>query len=179
MIIKISKNDYITSIWEGGTTSQVTIFPKTAEVAKQDFIYRISTATVDIDSTFTKYNKYIRYLVSLDNTILLNETKKLKPLEIYNFLGSDLTTSKGKCTDFNLICDEKYACNMEVLILKSKKHVCNYNHYYLYCYKNSDILIDNVMYKISSNDSLAIYKDTFDLEIISGNAILCSVAVKQ
>ncbi len=89
----VSNEMYQTSKWSGGLTTQIAIYPEDANVVNQDFIYRISSATVNVDSTFTNYNDYIRYIATLDNEIILNENK-ISPLQVHKFIGSDHTTSK-------------------------------------------------------------------------------------
>ena len=46
--------DYLTTSWSGGTTTQLTIAPAGAVYADRDFLWRVSSATVELDeSDFT------------------------------------------------------------------------------------------------------------------------------
>ncbi|NLY21011.1 MAG: HutD family protein [Tissierellia bacterium] len=112
-IRKLTKDDFITSDWSGGTTTQVYIEPENSSVAEQNFDFRISTATCELDeSPFTPYNDYNRFITPLDGIMRLvngEEEVKLNPYDIYAFGGEDPVTSYGKVRDFNLIVNkDKY-----------------------------------------------------------------------
>ncbi len=109
MIAKLfSTKDYLKSDWSGGTTTQMYIYPETAQYHKRDFLLRLSSATVAQDtSEFTKLPNIDRIIMSLDNSIELehngNKKIKLEPFEAHSFSGNDDTISYGKCTDFNVM----------------------------------------------------------------------------
>lgn len=65
MIIEhIKASDLITNNWSGGTTTQLAIYPKDAEYKKRNFLFRISTATVETkESEFTKLPGVSRKLI--------------------------------------------------------------------------------------------------------------------
>ena len=44
----LSKSDYITSNWSGGSTTQLFISPATASYAERNFDFRISSAKVEV-----------------------------------------------------------------------------------------------------------------------------------
>ncbi len=53
---RISKGDYQTTRWSGGMTSQVMIWPEHADFKSREFIWRISLATLeDETSVFTPF----------------------------------------------------------------------------------------------------------------------------
>ena len=55
LIERISAQRFITSKWSGGSTTELFIWPKDASYAERRFNIRISTATVDVESsTFTR-----------------------------------------------------------------------------------------------------------------------------
>ena len=51
---KRSPEDYVCSVWSDGTTTQLLIAPEGAHYAARDFLWRVSSATVELDeSDFT------------------------------------------------------------------------------------------------------------------------------
>lgn len=107
----IQKDDFLTTQWSGGESSQLAIFPENTRVEKRDFDWRMSTAVVSTDeSEFTLFNGYKRILIPLNGFLNLQHQTEtgilenhLHPHEIALFDGSWKTTSKGKVHDFNLI----------------------------------------------------------------------------
>ncbi len=103
------KKDHLTSTWSGGTTTELYIYPENSNYKNGDFLFRISSATVEIEeSAFTPLPGVERILMVLDGQMKLEHenqhTKVLKPLDTDQFQGEWTTLSKGKCTDFNLMC---------------------------------------------------------------------------
>jgi environmental stress-induced protein Ves len=107
----LSKKDNKPSIWSGGLTYEYIIYPKTANYTDRDFIFRISSATIEqAPSEFTKFKGYHRYLVMLNNglDIEVNKRKKIyEKYEIMEFKSDDEVTSYTKGTDFNWMVSEK------------------------------------------------------------------------
>lgn len=107
-IVHIMQEDYCVSKWSGGTTTQIAIFPTDAAYADRDFLWRISSASVDLDeSDFTSLPDYDRVISTLrgDMTLTHNSGEQitLKPYQVHAFDGGAKTHSIGKCTDFNLM----------------------------------------------------------------------------
>lgn len=104
----ISIDTLQTTSWSGGITHQIAIYPSDAVFAHHDFIYRVSSAEVELDeSNFTSFKKYTRYIISLNNPLKISHNKgghiELDPLQVHRFSGDVETTAYGKCSDFNLI----------------------------------------------------------------------------
>ena len=100
--------DYVTTQWSGGATTQLAIAPKSAVYADRDFLWRLSSATVELDeSDFTPLPDYDRVISTLRGDMVLahngGERLTLHPYEIHDFSGTDDTHSWGRCTDFNLM----------------------------------------------------------------------------
>lgn len=100
--------DYVTTTWSGGTTTQLLIAPADAVYADREFLWRISSATVELEeSDFTPLPAYRRLIATLRGNIVLTHNDSapvsLLPYEIHAFDGADRTHSVGKCTDFNLM----------------------------------------------------------------------------
>lgn len=103
----IKKQDYKTTKWSGGETTELFIFPEDANLSDRNFNYRISSATTtDEESVFSDFSGYDRYIMSLTNDLVLKyegEDFKLEPFEIFYFDGSKNTISYSEVRDFNLI----------------------------------------------------------------------------
>lgn len=104
----LTPNDYITTKWSGGLTTQLGIAPEGAVYADRDFLWRLSSATVeDAESNFTALPDYERLISTLEGTIELShnggEKLTLRPYEVHRFDGGDDTHSWGRCRDFNLM----------------------------------------------------------------------------
>ncbi len=105
---KLTSADYRISAWSGGTTTQLAIIPENAVYADRDFLWRVSSATVDLEeSDFTPLPDYDRLIATLEGEIVLThnggEPLRLRPLEVHAFSGADATHSVGRCRDFNLM----------------------------------------------------------------------------
>lgn len=104
----IPKNKQKATAWSGGLTTELYIFPKDSSYTEQNFKYRISTATVEIEtSTFTALPGVERTLMVLEGSINLDHknhhTVTLTSLEKDEFKGDWTTASKGTCLDLNLM----------------------------------------------------------------------------
>jgi environmental stress-induced protein Ves len=110
-ITMLSKSDYITSNWSGGSTTQLFISPATASYAERNFDFRISSAKVEVaESTFTQLPNINRKLMVLEGEITVthenHHIKTLKQFDTDTFSGDWKTTAIGTCTDFNLMTKE-------------------------------------------------------------------------
>ena len=111
-------NDFQVSDWSGGKTKQLYLSPPTGHYGKREFDYRLSTATVELaESQFSDLSGFHRILMSLDHTLHLHNASRqeetvLAPFTPYFFEGSDSITSRGTCTDFNLIYSDHYQGQM-------------------------------------------------------------------
>ena len=111
-------NDFQVSDWSGGKTKQLYLSPPTGHYGKRDFDYRLSTATVELaESQFSDLSGFHRILMSLNHTLHLHNASRqeetvLAPFTPYVFEGSDSITSRGTCTDFNLIYSDHYQGQM-------------------------------------------------------------------
>lgn len=108
MLSVLRMNDYQTNEWSGGETTQLYIYPETANLADRDFTVRISIATVNLEeSEFSDFSGYQRFLQVLEGNIDLEHegiASKHLPQFDYDYFSGDIpTTSKGRCRDFNVI----------------------------------------------------------------------------
>jgi environmental stress-induced protein Ves len=102
------KKDLVVSKWKSGSTTQLFLYPPTAEYTERNFQLRISSATVEkTPSTFTNLPGFRRLLMPLNAPLKLifenhGETE-LNPLESVEFDGSWNTVSHGLCTDLGIM----------------------------------------------------------------------------
>lgn len=120
------QGDFSVSNWSGGTTTQLAIYPGDAKYADREFIWRLSSATCDLDeSDFTDLPDYNRVLAVLHGEVVLahegDRSVKLKPLEYDYFDGGQKTKSYGRCTDYNLMTRKGYRGTLEVIELTEKE----------------------------------------------------------
>ena len=123
MVRKLTKRDYITTAWSGGASTQLVIEPEGASYADRDFLWRVSSASVELEaSDFTPLPDYERLISTLKGAITLTHNEglpiALHPYEVHAFSGADMTRSLGRCTDFNLMLRRgKAVGSMELLKL--------------------------------------------------------------
>jgi environmental stress-induced protein Ves len=105
----IQKKDLKTAHWSGGTTTELFIYPETADYKQLNFDFRLSTATVEVEtSVFTPLPDVNRTLMVLDGEMKLvhdgHHEISLNPFDQDHFQGGWQTRSEGKCFDLNLMC---------------------------------------------------------------------------
>lgn len=123
-----------TTTWSGGKTTELFIFPTDARYVERDFDFRISTATIEVEtSDFTPLPDYKRLLAVLEGELeIMHEgkySKKLLPFESDSFHGSWKTTSKGKVRDFNVIHSENYALDFSFVTTEAQNAISRYSDF--------------------------------------------------
>ncbi len=94
--------------WSGGCTTELFIYPEGADYKRLDFLFRVSTATIEVEkSVFTNLPEVRRKIMILDGEIELihdgMNAKKLSRFDTDSFLGDTPTQSIGMATDFNVM----------------------------------------------------------------------------
>ena len=112
--------------WAKGTTTELLKFPPESDFLKRDFIFRISTATVEAEeSTFSDFSGLTRILMVLEGTItLIHEGRYQKHLNPYGqdtFDGSWSTRSIGKVRDFNVMFNKQARGELRAFQLQSEQ----------------------------------------------------------
>ncbi len=102
------KEEFGVSRWMGGETREMAIWPASAKYLDRNFIWRLSSATVELDeSDFSRLEDYDRVLMVLEGEVVLSHdgqrVARLKELEQDRFDGAYKTRSFGKITDYNLM----------------------------------------------------------------------------
>ncbi|MDK9710539.1 HutD family protein [Acidaminobacter sp.] len=122
----IKKQQMTASRWSGGTTTQIDIFPEGSTYGSRDFLFRVSSATIEESpSQFTALPDYQRWITMLSGPVVLEhgqetgpeelERLELQPLEIHSFDGGMPTKSVGEARDFNLMLRKGLVGNMLAL----------------------------------------------------------------
>lgn len=119
------EEDFLKSKWTGGTTVQLGIFPEHAKYTERNFVWRLSSATCELEeTTFSKLPDYDRVLMVLAGSVVLAHqdvrVAKLGPLEQDRFDGAYVTKSFGKITDYNLMVSKGNEGFLDVISLTSE-----------------------------------------------------------
>ena len=114
-------DQFSTSVWSGGKTTQLFIYPENADYGEGNFQVRISSATVELQkSEFTSLPGVKRYLMTLKGDLDMihgvNTKVELKPYEVDCFDGGTPTVSYGKVVDFNLMLKNGAEGKMEAAV---------------------------------------------------------------
>lgn len=122
-IVLKKQKDCITSLWSGGKTTELAIYPENSKYVEQNFIWRLSSATVEVEeSDFTPLANYNRVLIVLEGTVkLVHKNIREIILSQYEqdcFKGSYNTKSYGKIRDFNLMTYKGNEGSAEVINLE-------------------------------------------------------------
>lgn len=117
-----------TAVWPGGETTEMFIYPRSAQYADRDFGFRISTATIEAEtSEFTFLPAYNRLLAVLEGKLELDHeghySKQLDVFESDRFHGSWKTVSTGRARDFNVIYSDEYRLDFELVLLAEPTEV--------------------------------------------------------
>jgi environmental stress-induced protein Ves len=124
----IDSENFKPANWPGGTTTQLFIYPPSADYQKRDFQFRLSTATVETEkSDFTPLPGFSRKLMVLSGEITIchdgHYSRQLKKFDAHEFEGGWKTSSIGKCTDFNLMTAGKTSAELRAVVIKENQSV--------------------------------------------------------
>ena len=167
----LKSNDFQVSDWSGGKTKQLYLFPPTGHYGKREFDYRLSTATVELaESQFSDLSGFHRILMSLDHTLHLHNASRqeetvLAPFTPYFFEGSDSITSRGTCTDFNLIYSDHYQGQMLAI---SDGEELSQDEAIQFIYALSDLMVtgtDLPSLNLETGQLLIVEKETQETEL--------------
>jgi environmental stress-induced protein Ves len=189
MIIEhIKAADLTTHNWSGGTTTQLVIYPKDSDYKKQNFQFRISTATVEADeSDFTKLSGVSRKLMILNGEIDIEHkgkySKNIKKFDQDEFSGDWETKSYGKATDFNLMTVGNIKNEIDAFIITNTTIIhtnSEYNYYGFYVYNGTpEFSINESKFKANKGDFIQIISPNNTI-ILKGKSeiILAKIYIK-
>lgn len=122
METRIIKPEHFNStVWSGGISREILIFPPDAEYGPRNFQYRVSTAVVESrESVFTDLPDYNRFIIPLSGELTLTIDQKrhhLAPFSILAFDGAAKTSSLSgpNLTDLNLMVRKGYSADIKVV----------------------------------------------------------------
>lgn len=131
----IKKEAQKTSLWSGGTTTELCISPRSAEYSKRNFNWRLSSAVVELEeSTFTSLPGVDRHIMIIEGEMDLRHeghyNLHLSPYQKDFFKGDWVTNSKGRVRDFNLMLANGYKGNIDsIRILDEIIYLCEGNDF--------------------------------------------------
>lgn len=141
-------SDYQETSWSGGRTTQLYLFPTQSSYGERNFQFRLSTASMDTEqSTFTSLPSYHRILLSLDQTIVLQDMSSeeqvtLAPYQIHRFEGEQSIQCVGKAQDFNIIFDDSVQADLQVMEENKWVVECEADFRFIYALVNLDFHIE-------------------------------------
>ncbi|MBI2281590.1 MAG: HutD family protein [Bacteroidetes bacterium] len=173
LITILQADDFVTSNWSGGSTTQLYISPANASYAERNFDFRISSAKVEVpESTFTVLPNVNRKLMVLEGEITLNHknpvctgtgeqhSKTLQKYEVDTFNGDWKTTAIGTCTDFNVMTTGNQTSelsHMQLLANHYKTLIVEENYHTVCLYLHSGSIyveINNKLYNLKKESLL-------------------------
>lgn len=170
----IKADSFTTTHWNGGTTTELFIYPALSKYVTRNFNFRLSAATVNVEeSTFTSLPGTTRTLMVLEGEMTLlhkaHHTAKLGKFDSDNFKGDWNTTSIGKCLDFNLMTMGNTQGTLESLHTNEGKQVTfsfsdKIQHLLIYVH-SGQIKIENNT--IETGDLVVFENPSKSIEIIS------------
>jgi environmental stress-induced protein Ves len=168
--------------WANGTTTELIKYPTDSDFLKRDFIFRISTATVEAEeSTFSDFSGLTRILMILEGSLsLIHEGRYQKDLNPYDqdtFDGSWSTRSIGKVRDFNVMFNKQAKGELRAFQLQSEqteileisqKRIILFVHTGVFCI-GEQLLETGSVLDIEENEWTSI-----QLTCIESGVVLCS-----
>jgi environmental stress-induced protein Ves len=153
------------NVWSGGTTVELFVFPLEASYARRDFRFRLSSATVETEtSEFTSLPGISRKLMLLSGNLTVHHeghhSKTLEKFGVDQFEGNWKTSSIGQCTDFNLMTSGNTQGNMMGMELqKGDSHVISPDPesewQFVYVFSgNVEVLLPDGIVSLSTGDLL-------------------------
>lgn len=163
MNLCIKSESFKTTSWAGGNTTQLFIFPQTADYKSLNFNFRISTANIEaLESEFSSLPTVSRKLMVLDGEIEIkhekHHQKKLKKFDQDAFEGDWKTSSFGRGTDFNLMCTSGTTGQLQAVQLHKKERLAytfeaSANWLFIYAFKGKlNIMFDEIAQTLNQGD---------------------------
>ncbi len=173
MIIRqISLEDGKTAKWSGGTTTELYIYPENSVYANRDFVFRISSATVESDkSVFTKLPGVQRWIAPLNGSFTLTHQGHHKIIlekhQVDRFEGDWDTECQGRARDFNLMVRAPYEGKMALsepegrLIHQTSRHA----FYFFYALEASECTVGDRIVSLKKDTLLMLEFGSSDPEL--------------
>ncbi len=169
----LKTNDYKTSKWSGGQTTQILIYPKSSTLENRDFTFRVSFATIDGGtSEFSDFTGYNRYLTTLGGELSLDNgegTRIVRPFETTFFDGGEkIISTSGPVTDFNLIIKKGITGSLRSESFKGEIGLRIFGGYNLIFIPEGNIrmTIDGISRELEAFDTIVAFDEEMTLETI-------------
>lgn len=180
-ILHLKLDDFSTSRWSGGTTTELFIWPEGANYATRDFQVRISSAVVELpESDFTPLDGVLRYITPLSGGFTLIHPGKspvvMDPLDTpYGFSGQEPTHCIGSATDFNLMLK---GVGGEMRIV-SGKQVCPQGLHAFYAHEKREFTVSGQTYALSPGELLVVFtmETSTMIDLGPDNTLACFAAI--
>lgn len=178
----------IVNKWTGGTTTELDIYPRGSSYAERNFLFRISTATVESEeSIFTKLPGVSRKLMILDGKIKIvhegHHSITLNAFEQDEFKGDWNTKSYGKATDFNLMMKGSTSGIIKSLTFKdneSRSIATNSDYLAIYIFEGQvDLKIDNKSIISSKGDFISVINQKSETNIKINTTALSKIILTE
>lgn len=177
----IRKEQQKTTRWTGGTTTELAIYPKNAAYSERNFMWRLSSARVEIEnSTFTSLSGIWRLIMVVEGEMALEHENQhstyLKPFEQDSFSGEWVTKSIGKVKDFNLMLARGCKGKLESIKVENEE-LFEINEEGSNC-RDEFISLTEAFYCVKGNITLVVNKtEKFDLN--EGDLLLINMDRKS
>jgi environmental stress-induced protein Ves len=124
-----------TTVWSGGKTTELYLYPANGSYAERRFLFRISSATVDLpESRFTRLEGVTRYLTPLSEGFYLKRNGHwtfLPKGDVLCFSGEEDILCRGSGRDLNLMLK---GARGEMRLLPRGDHALTLHAFlFLYC----------------------------------------------
>lgn len=177
----INLKDMPTSTWSGGRTTEIYIYPEGSCYADRDFIFRVSTAEVELEeSDFTHLPDFFRVIASISGRMELSHAGKacgtqkasdgrccarLEPFKaVYHFDGADETHCIGKARDLNLMLRKGRAEGGFEFLKKGERRVFNLSEKEISLLYDIDartaLIMRNGEFSVRANGNAALFRVT-------------------
>jgi environmental stress-induced protein Ves len=190
-VTHLPKNEFSPAQWSGGSTTELYIYPETADYKLGDYHFRLSTATVEVEtSDFTPLLGVSRTLMVLNGNMKLthegHHASQLGKFDVDKFSGGWNTASQGKCVDFNLMTKGKTKGDQMGAAVSANQKIdfpiqASWDWLFLYLYTGDiNVMINNNIKNLYQGDLLIIHKPTESSIQIEGveksEFVLCNIS---
>ena len=184
---KYTYQDFSRNDWSGGTSTQLVIYPSESDLLKQNFEFRISTASIDVEeSQFTQFFLHKRIICSLQNPITLIHSEiqpfYLTPLVPYSFDRGMTTKCIGKTIDFNVIFNDSWDASIKVYQIDSMidmAYIQSYSDLTYFFQVQGESFINAILLEESELMLFKEIPDDFNLKIVNKDSLLVCIKLKN
>ncbi len=168
--------NFKTSAWSGGTTTELYLYPEQGSYADRNFKFRISSATVELEeSDFTPLPGVERYITPLDGAFVLTHPG-VAPVELpalaapYCFSGEVPTHCVGRATDFNLMLK---GCRGKMELRQNVAPIARgFNSYFPV--DDTVFTVENQVFSLKSGELLVIFaEEEGEIAFGKGSVLTC------